>query len=350
MPLVDIQGQTQAEEWMRSGRELHALARFEMAGSLAIGSTYWTPDTINTALVKSALDEMQIKDFPTAWERVKYRVDPSKWYENLSALQGNVWILDACQLLLARKMGIINKLPAVSEDELDDRNKGDFLVKLLALGQVLWLIVQLIARGAKGLVPSQLEIVVLAFSSCTFVTYLLLWSKPQDVKTTIYVPASRYPSMYELGRLSIYGPDVLYGTHRTRHWIPNNSDHCNGPYENLKFTLASILATILFGSLHCLAWNLNFPTRVERLLWRVAAVISAGGPLIAIVFTGLFFIGSSGVGVKRAGTGVFFLCLIAVSYILARVYIVIEIFRSLCFSDPEVFLTTWSVNIPHLSS
>ncbi|KAK0724187.1 hypothetical protein B0H67DRAFT_640754 [Lasiosphaeris hirsuta] len=49
--------------------------------------------------------------------------------------------------LEARQSGLI-KLPKLTEDELGDRNKGDLLVKLLALMQVTWMVVRLVARAA----------------------------------------------------------------------------------------------------------------------------------------------------------------------------------------------------------
>ena len=91
-------------------------------------------------------------------------------YHNLLALQGDRWVVDAYQLLFARQLGILKKLPSLPIDELDDQNKGDALVQFLAVGQVIWLFVQLIARGAQDRTPSQLEIVVLAFSIYTLIS------------------------------------------------------------------------------------------------------------------------------------------------------------------------------------
>jgi hypothetical protein len=172
----------------------NAYIRTELAQSSNIGELSWKNDVMNAGLVKAALDQKHIQKFSTAWERESYLLFPEAWYLNLLALQGNVWSLDACQLLLARKMGIIRKLPHISRDELDDRNKGDFFVKGLALVQVIVLFIQVVARGAAGLPPSQLEISVIAFAFCAFITYILLWDKPQGVGTPVSITASRYPS------------------------------------------------------------------------------------------------------------------------------------------------------------
>jgi len=52
--------------------------------------------------------------------------------------------LDACQLMMARKFGVVETLPSMSEDDISDQSKGDFVVKLAAFYQVVYLVLQLI--------------------------------------------------------------------------------------------------------------------------------------------------------------------------------------------------------------
>ena len=42
------------------------------------------------------------------------------------------------------------------------------------------------------------------------------------------------------------------------------------------------------------------------------------------------------------------LVVLVVLYIVARLYIMVELFRSLLFLDPKAFAFTWSSNIPHI--
>jgi uncharacterized membrane protein len=72
-----------------------------------------------------------------------------------------------------RRNGTIQWLPEFMEKEILDKSKGDAVVKGIAVVQVVWLIMQVIARAAKGLPTSQLEIAVLAYSACTILTYAL---------------------------------------------------------------------------------------------------------------------------------------------------------------------------------
>jgi hypothetical protein len=94
---------------------------------------------------------------------------------------------NAEELVLMRRDGTIQRLPKITEKEILAKSKGDIFVKGIAIVQVLWLILQVISRGAKGLPISQLEIAVLAYSACGVLTYALLWYKPQNVGTPIYV-------------------------------------------------------------------------------------------------------------------------------------------------------------------
>ena len=329
--------------------------QIETAQSDAVGKLRWMADARNTALVKAALEQTHIQDFPIVWERDTYLLFPDLWYANLLALQGTVWSLDACQLLLARKMRIIKKLPQISQDELDDRNKGDAVVKGLALVQVIGLFVQIVARGAAGLPPAQLEIAVIAFALCALIIYILLWSKPQNVGTPVYISASRRPSRQELSRLAITGPDV-YPTARPNHLIPNHAVHCvkDNMYID-QLTLGFVVGASIFGALHCAAWNLQFPTSIEHLLWRIASVFTTAVPLVFIApgkvvrelrKNTVQQNSQSSRTYSKTFDGL--IIVLTVPYIVARLYIMVELFRSLLFLDPKTFASTWSSNIPHI--
>ncbi|TFK36322.1 hypothetical protein BDQ12DRAFT_699617 [Crucibulum laeve] len=78
-------------------------------------------------------------------------------------------------------------LPDVTEDDIEDKSKGDILSKGLVLLQTSWFIVQCIARGIQGLALTELELVTLAFAVLNGVMYFLWWNKPLDVKCAVPV-------------------------------------------------------------------------------------------------------------------------------------------------------------------
>jgi hypothetical protein len=77
--------------------------------------------------------------------------------------------------------------PTITEEEIADRSKGDYLSKTIVLCQATWFVGQCIARGAYGLTVTELEIVTLAFASLTGMIYYLWWDKPLDVRCSIPV-------------------------------------------------------------------------------------------------------------------------------------------------------------------
>ncbi|KAF2250783.1 hypothetical protein BU26DRAFT_591758 [Trematosphaeria pertusa] len=63
--------------------------------------------------------------------------------ENAGTLQGSIWALNTRQLRVARDCGIIEWVPDISKESLQDRSKSDGLIKCLSIVQILWLMIQL---------------------------------------------------------------------------------------------------------------------------------------------------------------------------------------------------------------
>jgi hypothetical protein len=117
------------------------------------GTTAWKPDPANIEIARAV--------FVASLEFNTHNGDADEWLENLRALCGDRWSPDARQLALLRQLGIIDKLPRMTQDEIDDINKGDVFVKFLAVAQISWLCIQLITRVSRQLPTTQLEIVTL---------------------------------------------------------------------------------------------------------------------------------------------------------------------------------------------
>ena len=310
-----------------------------------IGKVDWHREETNYEMVKQAVGII------TREELERKLRSPKVWYHNLAVLQGDTWILDGPQLLHARQFGIIDRLPRLTEEQLDDRNKGDALVKLIAIVQIGWLVVELITRRVRNLASTQLEVFTLAFAICSLVTYGILFKKPQDAKVPIDVPARRHPTAAEMAQLTSEGPRQ-YWIVRINYWMPNNSFHQRSwPV----FPIAIGAGSILFGCIHLIAWNFAFPTNTEQLLWRIAAIITTISPLLSVA---VYHIGSSSnllrnVAYARFGpTGlnnllVLLQGLMVVPYVAARMYILVEIIRTLYFLPPTAYVATWTKNAPY---
>jgi len=95
-------------------------------------------------------------------------------------------ILEPIELESLSEAGKI-EWPSITEEEIQDRSKGDYLSKGIVLVQTSWFIAQCIVRGAYKLEVTELEVATLAFAAMTGVTYYLWWNKPLDVRCSVPV-------------------------------------------------------------------------------------------------------------------------------------------------------------------
>ena len=147
------------------------------------------------------------------------------------------------------------------------------------------------------------------------------------------------------------------------------SGHDGRPYANDDFLMAGglgrilvfrgLVTSVLVGAIHLVGWNFEFPTPVDSWLWRVAALVSTG--LVPFLFMLATLVLEMvvmaiedvngwdplppGSDVKSSAAlkwGAFGL------YGLARLVLVVEMFRCLFYPPPDAFTSTWTVNIPHI--
>ncbi|KAF9472931.1 hypothetical protein BDN70DRAFT_967427, partial [Pholiota conissans] len=90
------------------------------------------------------------------------------------------------QLLYNIKEGIINP-PRITEEDIQDRSKGDIISKTIIILQTTWFIVQCLARWSQHLPLTELEIVTLGFAMLNGITYALWWNKPQNVGRPVFL-------------------------------------------------------------------------------------------------------------------------------------------------------------------
>ncbi|KAL9615323.1 MAG: hypothetical protein Q9167_000294 [Letrouitia subvulpina] len=147
--------------------------------------------------------------------------------------------------------------PPVSEEELRSRGKSDLVLKLIAILQIVWFAAHTLVRAIKHYHIAVLEIATVAFVFCSIFSYGFYLNQPQDVE---------YPMVLEIPHAS-----KLKGSSR---WKDSYLNYVNCPL--------CVLFTSGFGAIHCLAWNLPFPTPQERLAWRVCSVMTTAVALVAL--------------------------------------------------------------------
>jgi hypothetical protein len=257
--------------------------------------------------------------------------------------------------------------------QLEVLNRGDAIVKVLALVQILYLIIQLITRKVVGLPSTQLEIGALAFSASSIITYIIYWNKPQGIESIQIIQPKCAPSRRRVEQIAISGPRFIWTNYRPEYeseklydvvTIPNDgmnylsrlfpgAQYFGSNDEILAVAVGALLGGTLFGGLHCLAWNFHFPTRGEALTWRACSIITSSIPLLSAVPLGTWMQWHPWGYVPKkpqATRFAFASTLISgflVPYVLARLFLVFEMFRSLLFLPPEAFVDTWSDSLPH---
>lgn len=275
----------------------------------------------------------------TAWRLHDYNVSFGN-YAGINKIRflGNIWVLNARQLQYARECGIISQLPNIMENELADKGRGDFAAKALALIQVLWLIIQIVVRTATNKPSSPLEVATLAFATLAFIVYVLLFQHPQNLMTPFQVSAQRLPKSVEFRDIHNMEP------------IPNHYRRFRSIGINL-FLLGGILSGLIFGSIHLLAWNFTFPTRIEKILWISSSFITALLP--PLEFFNIFCLSLLKTRPKWNPIPYilgFFTIIFPAGFLLARLFLVAEMFRLLYFLPPDAYLNTWTTNVPHIGA
>ncbi|CAP86135.1 Pc20g08060 [Penicillium rubens Wisconsin 54-1255] len=338
-PVTDTQEIPSIADLPKGIRTPQMLQKSMQRISNAIGKIDWALDRSNILTIEKA-NTMVSQGYRK--EEGIFNMPYTDWVRNLTLLCGNLWVVDANQLLLARELGIIEKLPYVSHDSLDDHSNGDLVVKMLALLQISWVFIQLGVRLSRNLPTSQLEIFTLSFAICSSITYITLINKPQDVRTSYTIKAVRHPSAEDLIYMANAGP--LGSGPKYSVWIPNDATH----RDVLKkepghvVSMACLFALLLFGGAHCVAWNFEFPTALERLFWRLSSVVTG----VAMPFGYLLdqILGPVWLKVIKAESQPKILelveralmVLIVVVFVLARLFIAVEVVRSLAFLPPDL--------------
>jgi hypothetical protein len=262
----------------------------------------------------------------------------------------------------------IQRLPDITTAELQDKSKGDIFVKTIAITQVFWVALQITVRAAKGLAISQLELAVAAFSVCAIITYLLLIPKPQGVRVPTRCircePGSIEQAVQKQdgARLRMFFVPglILDDEDVKRKRIPN--DHIyfdfdiNGkvnidetPYTIYACMLGFVVGGVIFGSIHIAGWNLTFPTPIEQKLWRISSILLT--TLLPVIFVPLLLVMRSHTLSLMASLTFFQVwnLLLGVLYIVACLFMLVQIFRTLLYLPPDAYISTWASNVPHVA-
>jgi hypothetical protein len=195
------------------------------------------------------------------------------------------------QFVYLRNRDVIGSDPHISEDDIKDKSKADSFTKAIASVLILWLILSLIVRAVRHLPTSQLELLTAAFAVCATGIYGFSWTKPQNVDTATNIKAKRQLEPQDTTKLVQLQPknllDLLVGVKDIREAPEFNRIH-NGNIELSEKSVQPISLwlvgiTLVFGSIHLIAWDFSFPTFAEKILWRVGGIATMALPLVPML-------------------------------------------------------------------
>ena len=291
----------------------------------------------------------------------------------------------------------------IREEDILDRAASSSLSKALLVVQVAWFCMNCASRLFQGLPLSLLEVSTAAHAFCTLFTYLVWWSKPLNVATPTLLREKEAREVYallkcsddeyngalEMARKLAAGESpmlavprgfekIVLAANALHHLLPtperppdssslfHKRDRTLFPGtganksldEDFSVSITLAISPMLYGLVHLLAWNEQFPTPPERLFWRVCSFMVSCSGLVE-VFVGLPLLWLQGRG-KSVGIysfkvfyalGIFICAIITpLAHILASGFLIVESVRQLFFLDDAAYqVPVWSNYWPHFS-
>jgi hypothetical protein len=296
------------------------------------------------------------------------------------------------------------EMPVITEADIEDRSKGDALSKGIAILQLGWFVLYLIARYVQNLPITLLELDTLAVAALTCISYGFWWKKPKDIgrphavywKATVPPPSeltyeyvanilfeitltrphsSKVDEIFSTEDWASFFLTYLYplpsfmgvGIFNSPHAVhsrrvPSAGGYDVGDAHRHRFIMlfTGCFSGAVFGGMHCLGWNVLFQGRAEQILWRAASLAIVSAPVSIFVLNSYaiwlghfwldhFWLNDS--WVDQLGEAVAFFVIFAsfISYIIARVTLIVLILMSFRSLPPGVYDTVaWTEFIPHL--
>ena len=274
--------------------------------------------------------------------------------------------------------------PIITKEEIKDKSKGDAVTKALVLIQMTWFLLQCMARIAQRLHLTELELATAAFALLNVIIYVLWWDKPLDVHCPIQVRKKHVCSRGNGGEVASGEREADQGESqergevtaegvrehmsfagrvqdwwgRFRRWwswsnvgkatakvfvmvfepfksmvVENEDDNTffvggnEDDNHQMRAFSGAVVASMIFGGIHCFGWLLSFPSRMEQELWQISSIAITVIPLIiAVNFIITFNSSLPGIVAISSFT---LLPLLPILYLFARVSLLVLAFMAL---------------------
>lgn len=260
--------------------------------------------------------------------------------------------------------------PPISENELKSRGKGDWVIKLIAVVQIIWFVVQTLFRAIEHYQTTALEIMTVAFVFCSVFIYGFSLNQPQDIEYPVFIQVSD-AALAKDGSASAATPatparDGIVPKQKSERSIhaeegaePTRQGGIGRASQYVPGWAASIVPVFLFGlfacgfgALHCLAWNSPFPTSQEQLAWRICSATTTAVPAALLLLSLVVIFADDSKSDGTLAILVFLVgCAVIAAYVIGRITIIVLGFISLRALPADALRTvSWNDYIPHFAA
>ncbi|KAF8834548.1 hypothetical protein BDN67DRAFT_975948 [Paxillus ammoniavirescens] len=274
------------------------------------------------------------------------------------ALMGGFILQDGREKELLSTRGALERLrdgkivnPKITKKEIRDRSKSDGLGNALLVLQLSWFILQVIARAANNLAITLVEIDTLALATLSLPLFCFWWSKPMAVECPhIFYKQTSSRADDETENPSFEQDHVFSVSRDIGDWFGEIMAGGAEDTDQNSFLMLLIVWAI-FGGLHLIAWDFQFPSQVEKIMWRVASLALIVAPCIyflGMILAKLDWLDAMMDGLPDAVVTILMFAPLLLG-VLARFVLLALVFASLRDLPPTAHDTVpWTVYVPHL--